>query len=96
VSFFARTRTSFLARIDGALAQISIAVADGDLERSVADAHQLRGSALNLGLSRVGAAAGAIEELARTGDLSGADELVGVLREAVTEGIEALVAVDAP
>ncbi|MFB9311689.1 hybrid sensor histidine kinase/response regulator [Nocardioides plantarum] len=96
VSFFARTRTSFLARIDGALAQISIAVADGDLERSVADAHQLRGSALNLGLTRVGAAAGAIEELARTGDLSGADELVAVLREAVTEGVEALVAVDAP
>ena len=67
---------SFLSRIDGALAQISIAVADGDAERTVADAHQLRGSALNLGLVRVGAAAEAIEELARTGDLTGADELL--------------------
>jgi two-component system sensor histidine kinase/response regulator len=91
VSFFERTRTSFLSRIDGAIAQISIAVADHDVERTVADAHQLRGSALNLGLTRVGAAAAAIEELGRTGDLTGAEGLVSTLREAVDEGVEALV-----
>ncbi len=94
VSFFERTRRSFLSRVDGALAQISIAVADGDVERTAADAHQLKGSALNLGLARVGAASAAIEDLARTGDLTGADALLGALREAVTEGVDALVAVD--
>ncbi len=96
VSFFERTRMSFLSRIDGSLAQISIAVEDGDAERTALDAHQLRGSALNLGLSRVGAAAAEIEERARTGDLAGMRGLVAVLRGAVAEGVEALAAVPHP
>jgi two-component system, sensor histidine kinase and response regulator len=94
VSFFERARMSFLSRVDGSLAQINIAVQDGDAERAVADAHQLKGSALNLGLNRVGAAAEAIEELARTGTLAGADLLLEALRDAVTEGVEALAAVE--
>jgi two-component system sensor histidine kinase/response regulator len=93
VSFFERTRMSFLSRIDGALAQISIAVEDGDAVRTASDAHQLRGSSLNLGLVRVGAAAEAIEELARSGNLRGADAALAVLRDAVGEGVEALAAV---
>ncbi|WP_148611955.1 response regulator [Nocardioides rubriscoriae] len=96
VTFFERTRTSFLSRIDGAVAQISTAVADGDVERTGADAHQLKGSAFNLGLVRVGAAAAAIEELALTGDLTGADDLLATLRDAVTEGVDALIAVGGP
>ena len=96
VSFFERTRMSFLSRIDGSLAQISIAVEDGDAERTALDAHQLRGSALNLGLGRVGAAAAEIEERARTGDLAGMRGLVAVLRGAVAEGVEALAAVPHP
>ena len=90
-SFFERTRMSFLARIDGSLAQVSIAAQDGDAERTAADAHQLRGSALNLGLRRVGVAAEAVEELARTGDLAGVDTLLATLRSAVAEGVEALI-----
>jgi two-component system sensor histidine kinase/response regulator len=92
VSFFERTRMSFLSRIDGTLAQISIAVQDGDAERVAADAHQLKGSALNLGLLRVGAAAEAMEELGRTGTLEDADDLLRALRDAVAEGVEALAA----
>jgi len=91
VSFFERTRTSFLARIDLTLAEIRTAVADGDAERAMATAHQLKGSALNLGLPQVGAAAAAIESYAETGSVDGIGPLVDGLALAVVAGVDALV-----
>ncbi|GAA5147245.1 hypothetical protein GCM10023340_19360 [Nocardioides marinquilinus] len=97
VSFFERTRTSFLSRADGSLARLSVALADGDVERLVADAHQLKGSALNLGLTRVGHLAGDLEHLGRDGldgpdDESQADALLDALRVAMAQGVAALMA----
>ncbi len=96
VSFFERGRMSFLARIDGSLAQLRTAAAAGDADRIALDAHQLRGSALNLGLRRVGAAAEALEETARAeglGHVGGLVDLTTHLEAAVAEGVEALAAV---
>uniref|UniRef100_UPI002B272F66 response regulator n=1 Tax=Nocardioides sp. TaxID=35761 RepID=UPI002B272F66 len=54
VSFFERTRTSFLARVEETLAALRSSRDDDDLVAMAAVAHQLKGSALNLGLTRVG------------------------------------------
>ncbi len=91
VSFFERTRMSFLARIDLTLAEIRTAVGDADAERTVATAHQLKGSALNLGLTQVGLAAGAVEAYAETGSVDDIGPLVERLAVAVVAGVDALV-----
>ncbi|QCW51946.2 response regulator [Nocardioides dongxiaopingii] len=96
VSFFERGRMSFLARIDQSMEQIGRAVAERDVEGTVQGAHQLRGSALNLGLRRVGATAEDLEQAARDGSLDRADALLLALRHAVVIGVEALVGVDLP
>ncbi|GEP40139.1 hypothetical protein NPS01_38020 [Nocardioides psychrotolerans] len=93
VTFFERTRLSFLSRIDLTLAEIRTAVADSDAERAMASAHQLKGSALNLGLTQVGAAAAAIEAYAETGSVEGIGSLVDGLAQAVVAGVDALVRV---
>ncbi|WP_167736581.1 response regulator [Nocardioides sp. 1609] len=96
VSFFERGRMSFLARIDQSMDQLGRAVADRDAEGTAQSAHQLRGSALNLGLRRVGATAEDLEQAARDGSLDHADALLQALRHAVVLGVEALVGVDLP
>jgi len=94
VNFFERTRMSFLARIDGVLSEIRIAVDDDESEQAAASAHQLKGSALNLGLAQVGAAAAAVEIHAESGDLRGIDVRLAELRDAVIEGVDALASID--
>ncbi|WP_170219481.1 PAS domain-containing hybrid sensor histidine kinase/response regulator [Nocardioides litoris] len=96
VSFFERTRASFLARVDGMLAQVSIAVQDDDAERTTAVAHQLKGSAANLGVVRVAALAAQVEDAARAGRLDEAAAVLPALRAAVGEATEALLAAPPP
>ncbi|HEX6148463.1 PAS domain-containing protein [Nocardioides sp.] len=88
VSLFQRSSGNFLAHAQDHLAAIDAAVRDGDAARLSAAAHKLKGSALNLGLPRVGAAALALEESGRAGRLAGTeqayDDLVREMAEAVT------------
>ncbi|CAN5580151.1 hypothetical protein BH11ACT8_BH11ACT8_11020 [soil metagenome] len=90
VSFFDRTRTSFVSRIDGTLSGLRVALADQDLPLATATAHQLKGSALNLGLQRVGIAAARIEEHATAGRSQDLPGLVSTLEDAVREAVDAL------
>ena len=92
VSFFERTRMSFLSRLDGIIAELRVAAEDGDLPRVTSIAHQLKGSALNLGLNRLGAAAQRVEH----GAPDAADPLL-LLDDVVScadEAVDALVAAD--
>ena len=61
VSFFERTAAAFSARVPTQLADLRDAAAVGDAGTLKTVAHQLKGSALNLGLPRLGAAAAALE-----------------------------------
>ena len=76
--------------------RIEITAGLGDGAATVAAAHALKGSALNLGLMRLGALAGSIESAAEKGDPSsdpatGAiPELVSRLRQVSSEGAAAL------
>ncbi len=87
VNFFDRTRRSFVAHADDLLATLKTAVGEGDLERTRAAAHQLKGSALNLGVNRVGRQAARLESAATDGptdDLTGSlDAVVLAVHEAV-------------
>lgn len=95
VNFFERTRSSFLSRIDATLRSLRAAGDEEDLDEVVAVAHQLKGSALNLGLAQAGAAAGEVETRASAHDLSATLTAIEALEAAVTEGVQALVAVSA-
>ena len=92
IDFFDRTRASFLSRIDAQLEELADAAARGEAEQTTALAHQLKGSATNLGLTRLGDAAAAVEDVARAG--SGVDLAVGVesLRREARAAVEALAA----
>ena len=92
VNFFDRTRASFLSRIDATLGALSEAVERDDSPRTMAVAHQLKGSALNLGLGLLGDAAHALEQLARADETDGADALLAQVRLQATAAVEALVA----
>jgi two-component system sensor histidine kinase/response regulator len=96
VSFFERTRTSFLSRVDLTLAEIRGAIADADASAAEAAAHQLKGSALNIGLVQVGAAAGAVETYAGTGSTDGIEPLMHALAASIRTGVDALAAVQQP
>ncbi|WP_372728932.1 response regulator [Nocardioides sp.] len=61
VSFFERTAAAFSARVPGQLDALRDAVARGDAATLRTTAHQLKGSALNLGLPLLGSAAAALE-----------------------------------
>lgn len=95
VSFFDRTRTSFLSGVDLTLAEIRTAVSDADAEATSAAAHQLKGSALNLGLVQVGTAAAAVETYAGTGSTDGIEPLISALASTIAVGVEALTAASA-
>ncbi|WP_193609420.1 response regulator [Nocardioides lijunqiniae] len=96
VSFFERTRAAFLARVDLALAEVREAVASDNPPGAEAAAHQLKGSALNLGLLQVGAAAGAVETYAGTGSVKGIEPLLDALAAAVVTGVAALTDAEPP
>ncbi|GAB2762451.1 hypothetical protein GCM10027020_13360 [Nocardioides salsibiostraticola] len=100
VSFFERGRRSFLTRVDEMVRRIEIDAGLGDAAATMSAAHALKGSALNLGLMRLGALAGSIESAAETGDPSNdpanhpatgaVPELVGRLRQVSAEAAGAL------
>ena len=90
VSLFQRSSGNFIAHAQEHLAAIGAAVRDGDSGRLSATAHKLKGSALNLGLPRVGAAALALEERGRTGRLEGSKEDYDVLAREVAAAVTAL------
>ena len=69
---------------------IGAAVDAGDVDDLRQQAHRLAGSALNLGVTRVGTAARALEHLADTGTTAGADDLLPRLAEAVDADCAAL------
>ncbi len=79
VTFFDRTRASYLARVDAALDQLATAAADGDLDALEGLAHQLKGSSANLGLVRVADTAGEVEGAARRQDITAVPDLLDAL-----------------
>ncbi len=90
VNYFERTRTSFLSRIDETLATLRTARDERDLGLVRSIAHQLKGSTLNLGLNRAGAAASALEQAATEGDPSATIPAITALEQALGEGVRAL------
>ncbi len=72
VSLFQRSSGNFIAHAQDHLTAIGGAVEDEDADALMATAHKLKGSALNLGLPRVGAAAYDLEERGRENRLDGA------------------------
>ncbi|MDI6912058.1 response regulator [Nocardioides sp.] len=88
VSFFERTAASFLGRVGDQLLAIRDAVDRADAMALLTSAHQLKGSALNLGLPRVADAAARLEALGIAGSTTGAEPLF----TAVTGEVEVAVA----
>ena len=90
VSFFERTAASFLGRVGGQLDGIRAAAAEHDATELVSSAHQLKGSALNLGVPGVAAVAADLEALGLSGTTEGAPELVEGLGSEVDAAVAAL------
>jgi HPt (histidine-containing phosphotransfer) domain-containing protein len=65
-------------------------VESGDPEELTATAHKLKGSALNLGLPRVGEVALELEEQGRAGDLAGSTAALDALSREVQLAVSAL------
>ena len=72
VSLFQRSSGNFIAHAQDHLSAIGAALQRADADELMATAHKLKGSALNLGLPRVGSAALVLEEQGRVGVLDGA------------------------
>lgn len=66
------------------------ALAAGDADRALQEAHQLKGALGNLGLVRIADLARQVEALARGGSLSSAGPLADALPEAYQEALAAL------
>jgi two-component system sensor histidine kinase/response regulator len=90
ISFFQRTAASFLGRVDDQLVAIREAVEGDSATALLATAHQLKGSALNLGLRRVAAASEKLEALGITGRTAGAEPLLDELTREVELAVAAL------
>jgi len=90
VSLFQRSSGNFIAHAQDHLTAIGAAVERGDPEELMASAHKLKGSALNLGLPRVGAAAFELEERGREGLLDGATAAYAALSREIGLAIAAL------
>ena len=90
VNFFERTATSFTARSGEQLTAIRDAVRDRDAAALTASAHHLKGSALTLGLPRVGEVAAQLEAVGDTGTTDGAEPLVDALDLEVQRALAAL------
>ena len=89
-SFFDRTARSFVGRIDGQVRDIRSAHRKGSAHETFTSSHLVKGSALNLGLPRVSAAAAAIEAQAHTGSLSGVQEMLDELDREVATAVTEL------
>jgi CheY-like chemotaxis protein len=90
VSFFELTATSFSGRIHDQVQAIRDAVEAGDPKSLLSSSHLVKGSALNLGLPLVAAAAARLEALAETGRATEADEMLAELAHQVERALEAL------
>ncbi|NHC25175.1 response regulator [Nocardioides sp. IC4_145] len=90
VSFFVRTATSFVGRIDEQVAAIHDAVRTGDANRTFTSTHLVKGSALNLGLSRVAEVAQRMEDHAEAGTTAGMTGLLADLDREVAAAVSAL------
>nr|WP_253945352.1 response regulator [Nocardioides sp. zg-DK7169] len=90
VSFFDRTARSFMSRIEEQLAAICEAIDSGEAMRTFTTAHLVKGSALNLGLPRVAAAAARIESRADGGATTGYEALVDTLRHEIDLAVSVL------
>ncbi len=90
VSLFQRSSGNFIAHAQDHIAAIHQAVKQGDAEELMASAHKLKGSALNLGLPRVGAAAFELEERGRTAALEGSTAGLAALTREIGLALVAL------
>ncbi|MEJ7794107.1 MAG: PAS domain-containing protein [Nocardioides sp.] len=90
VSLFQRSSGNFIAHAQDRSTAIGAAVERGDADELTATAHKLKGSALNLGLPRVGAAASELEERGREGRLDGATAAYAALSREIGLAIAAL------
>ena len=90
VSLFQRSSGNFVAHAQDHLAAIRSAVHDRDAEALTAAAHKLKGSALNLGLPRVGSAAHHLEERGRAERLDGSDAAYATLVQEMERALVAL------
>lgn len=90
VSFFERTAASFIGRIDSQIAAIQDAIDARDANRTFTSSHLVKGSALNLGLPMVAAAAQALESHAEGGRTDGTEPLMADLAREVGRAVAAL------
>jgi two-component system sensor histidine kinase/response regulator len=90
VDFFERTATSFMGKVPGQLADLRDAVDRDDATALLTSAHQLKGSALNLGLPRVARAAQRLEALGLAEHTAGAAPLLAGLDQEVEAAVAAL------
>ena len=90
VSFFDRTARSFMGRIEEQLAAICDAIEAAEAVRTFTSAHLVKGSALNLGLPGVAAAAARIEAHADTGATDGYTSLIDTLRQEIDVAVAVL------
>ena len=89
-SLFQRSSGNFITNAPEHLTAIGAAVERSDAPELLATAHKLKGSALNLGLPRVGAAALDLEERGRTGQLEGAEVAFAALSREMRLAVSAL------
>jgi HPt (histidine-containing phosphotransfer) domain-containing protein len=91
-SYLDRVIERFVIGSDTALVEIRAAVDRDDVAGLRQKAHRLAGTALNIGLVRVGETARELEHLADAGTTSGSDEVLPRLDGALVRGRQALVA----
>jgi len=96
VSFFERTAASFMGRVGNQVVAIREAIDADSAMDLLTSAHQLKGSALNLGLPRVATAAAKVERLGMDGHTTGADALLVELVGEVEVAVAALKLATAP
>ncbi len=89
-SFFERTAASFMGRVGDQLVAIRGSVEQRNANSLLTSAHQLKGSALNLGLPRVAAAAARLESLGTAGRTDGAESMLDELTAEVDVAVSAL------
>ena len=87
---YKRQSGNFIAHAQDHLTAIGAAVQRADADELMATAHKLKGSALNLGLPRVGAAAFELEERGRDSVLDGATAAFSALSREIGLAIAVL------
>jgi len=78
--FLAEVTAGFVANVAGQLDAIAAAIDGGDAETARREAHSIKGGAANLCADRLSAAAKAVEDKAKAGDLDAARRALDALR----------------